>query len=693
MFGCNSSRFVSPRRSISLAVACAMALGNAPLAMAAPSTDINSYVLFATQELSVKGANGGNGGNILGGNIGVNEVGNASDPDYELKTGAGDEIYMSAGTHAVANGVSIGDGSIIGDLFANKVNPSFDPAIVTGTGPTAYTLTQFGATKALIDPANITALFPSFTVDPNASDVNVPTNGKIVLAPNQDYRDVRINDNGLLELSAGIYTFRNLDGGSGAKITTKDGTEVRIKRTMTFNDDSVISGSTLAKFYVEADGINKITKSVSFGYHTQFYGQILAPNSRLNLGDNTDFFGRVWARWIDSDARFNITYKAPESVKGRFFDDTFCDAKEDPNDPALAGITVYLDCNLSGTFDQGERTTVTGQDGKFEFANVSPATCAVRPIVSAPRQCSFPSPNCSYTINIGTNGQVHDGNIFGLSNPQSPNCSTEEPGKESVSGNIVRTPTCQTTANIPVKDAQVYLDCNKNGALDLGERSTFTDASGNFSFADAPVGNCAIRVSTLAGLKCLLTGDCSHNVVIGQIDGVKHGPFNFAFGPLTDETCENPGSCEAETHVQSSMGIDARGYRLFGLSKRSINLAKKLGKKSGKPVSAKKARKIFQLANDNYLTLWSLAFNAFPTTTFKCTGNATLACQQRFTAERQAMILHYADTLIAELKKTLGKKGQKTADGKKIVKNALKQRAEILGITQTFPTSYFVCDK
>ena len=66
---------------------------------------------------------------------------------------------------------------------------------------------------------------------------------------------------------------------------------------------------------------------------------------------------------------FGIGIK-PVRFHGEVFDDADGDAGRDPGEGPRAGVTVFIDSNDNRTLDEGERTVVSGADGRFDFGFV-----------------------------------------------------------------------------------------------------------------------------------------------------------------------------------------------------------------------------------------------------------------------------------------------------------------------------------
>ena len=60
------------------------------------------------------------------------------------------------------------------------------------------------------------------------------------------------------------------------------------------------------------------------------------------------------------------------TIVGSLYVDGDLDGRKSGSEQALSGWTVYLDENLSGTRDRGERSTTTDDDGSFEFDDLKP---------------------------------------------------------------------------------------------------------------------------------------------------------------------------------------------------------------------------------------------------------------------------------------------------------------------------------
>lgn len=311
----------SCRRIIVALAALAGACGGvADIASAAVvNRDINSYVLFAYNELVFKGGSvATNSGFITGGNIGVNYAG-LSQSAFSLEFATSNRARMDDGFQAVADSVRGDAAGSFFDLFANSVNPSFASQI-RGSGPTAYS-----------GPIVPTMSLPTLPFTPNraltnsAADLTVNGSGGLpspqTIAPGA-YRDVRFNDNSVVTFGAGTFDLRNLSIGKNVTINVSDSTILQIDRQFNPNDFLIFGanpGSTgLAKILVGGFGDNPTTtRSTNFSHSAEIHAQYFAPNSWLDLGGGNELYGRYWALRITGDPNNNVHFvPAPGMLAG-----------------------------------------------------------------------------------------------------------------------------------------------------------------------------------------------------------------------------------------------------------------------------------------------------------------------------------------------------------------------------------------
>ena len=273
----------------------------------APSRDIRSYVLFAYDEMILKGAVGTvDRGYIRGGDIGVNYADRGQDGSPSLSYATLGPVIMDAGSNAVADSVRAANAQgVFFNLFANSVNASFD-ATILGAGPLPFT-------TPIIPTANLPVLpfTPGRALTDGAADVQVGGIGlpsPHTMAPGA-YRDVRVNDRKTLNLGDGTYDFRSLSVGTNVTVNVTDRTVIQIDRDWHVNDGLQFGVGTRsgARVYLGALGFgaNQLPV-VNFAHRSELHMQFFSPTGWLDMGGINQLHGRYWAQRITGDMRTAI---------------------------------------------------------------------------------------------------------------------------------------------------------------------------------------------------------------------------------------------------------------------------------------------------------------------------------------------------------------------------------------------------
>jgi hypothetical protein len=309
---------------IGLVVAAVIATIPHVAAQTTPSTDLGTYVLFATDELGFKGGNDGAGltGYVLGGNVGVNNAG------ASMSVGLNARFVMSSGTQLVGDSIRLGELATVYDVFTNEqlgigwpphINPQTSQLVVQGTVSTftpPIITDPFG-------PTNLNCYDGQFTASEDENDdrfvvSSSPTSPTEILsggflAPGT-YRDLRVRDGNTLHLGPGVYTLRRFNTGRNVIIYTVPGTILQV----TGDTDPGSTDFNLgvgAYFGSEDPAIESVAcicylgDDVQFGRNGEFWGVIKAPNAQLSLGFGYKHFGRFYAKGINSDFNDNVMAK------------------------------------------------------------------------------------------------------------------------------------------------------------------------------------------------------------------------------------------------------------------------------------------------------------------------------------------------------------------------------------------------
>ncbi len=244
------------------------------------------------------------------------------------------------------------------------------------------------------------------------------------------------------------------------------------------------------------------------------------------------------------------------SITGLKFNDLNSNGSRDPGDPGLAGVTVFLDTNLNGTLDLGERSTVTDVNGNYSFVNLGLGTYRVRevPQVGSTQTTSNPA---DIVASSGNNiSGVNFGNflagfqlisIGGLKFNDLNSDGVREAGEPGLAG------------------VTVFLDTNLNGLFDLGEVSTVTDASGNYSFANLGPGSYRVREVPQAGATQTTSNPADIVASSGNnISGVNFG--NHLHSIIVIGVGKNPNTPQLVTILDETTGMVLRQFAPYGNS-------------------------------------------------------------------------------------------------------------------------------
>ncbi len=142
----------------------------------------------------------------------------------------------------------------------------------------------------------------------------------------------------------------------------------------------------------------------------------------------------------------------------------------------LSEVTVYLDTNNDGSLDNGESSMTTSSAGAYDFTGLAAGSYTVRQVLPSGYTQTTPSGNAGLSITL-TAGQTASGENFVDAAPVA-------------TGSIAGTVDVGTTG---LSGVTVYLDTNKNGALDSGEPSTTTSSAGAYDFTGLAAGAYTVR--------------------------------------------------------------------------------------------------------------------------------------------------------------------------------------------------------
>lgn len=221
------------------------------------------------------------------------------------------------------------------------------------------------------------------------------------------------------------------------------------------------------------------------------------------------------AAGLASRADFGNLLPQVGSIQGTVHNDLDGDGATGPGEPGLAGRTVFVDLNANSAVDAGEPTRLTDAAGGYAFANIHSGSYTVAEVVPAGWLPAVGRPS-SRAVPVAV-GSLNSVDFFDL---------VPLPGTvngvvfNDADGNGI-----QSASEPGVAGWQVYLDTNKNGALDAGEPTTLTDPAGAYAFAGVPYG--LTTVSEIVPADWVTTNPASGSRSFLQLNGAVSAGINF----------------------------------------------------------------------------------------------------------------------------------------------------------------------
>jgi hypothetical protein len=211
------------------------------------------------------------------------------------------------------------------------------------------------------------------------------------------------------------------------------------------------------------------------------------------------------------NVNFGNWIAGPAEIHGAKWNDLDQDGVWDrPDEPGLAGWTIFLDANGNGVLNDGEVSTVTGEDGSYSFTGLAPGVYAVREVLQSGWAQTYAIPFVSLDL-----GERATGVNFG---------NRALPG--SISGykwNDLDGDSVKDINEPTLFNWLIFLDENGNGVRDEGERATHTDhLIGAYSFLQVPVGTYVVAEEQQPGWAATFTPP---PVVIGPGQSVTNVNF------------------------------------------------------------------------------------------------------------------------------------------------------------------------
>lgn len=235
---------------------------------------------------------------------------------------SGDRVKLVSGT-VVGNVTAMGDIELTGgsnvdgdarsgdNVYVEGSTLVFGDAIATGqvevdAGATVYGDIVEGASI----PAFVPVIFPSLDLTAGTEDIQVAEDGYLALSPG-DYGDLVVGRRGVLDLSAGTYTFQSVKVYEHASLNFAVGNDsivvdvvgdLEFKRHVQMSTDIGWRGDDNVLFRVQGEEV-KLDKEGAY------LGTFYAPNADVELGERAELSGALygWRVDIKEEAGFSGT--------------------------------------------------------------------------------------------------------------------------------------------------------------------------------------------------------------------------------------------------------------------------------------------------------------------------------------------------------------------------------------------------
>ncbi|MCB1052672.1 MAG: hypothetical protein KDC71_18875 [Acidobacteria bacterium] len=443
-------------------------------------------------------------------NLAAGEDYNNADFGYQQQDASiGDFVWNDLNGDGVQDGgePGISGVTVFFDLNTNGVLDGGEPTMTSdGSGAYDFTNLPAGTYSVQLDPSTI----------PTGFGVTAGNGGITVnLAAGEDFNNA---DFGLQQQDAtiGDFVWNDLNGDG-----VQNGGEPGLAGVTVFldlNTNGMLDGGEPSAT-TDAAGSYDITNLATGTYSATIDGATV-PLGFVLTGGNNPVSVTLASGEDYNDADFG--YQQQDASIGDFvWNDLNGDGVQDPGEPGLASITVFLDLNTNGSLDGGEPSTITDGAGAYDFNNLPAGTyVATVDTTTLPTGFFLTTGLAAITVNLAA-GEDYNSADFGY---QQQNASIGDFVWNDLNGDGV-----QDVGEPGLVGIVVYFDLNSNDTLDGGEPSQTTDGSGAYDFTALPAGTYLVRIdaSTVPSGFVAIAGSGGVNVNLAAGEDFNDADFGY----------------------------------------------------------------------------------------------------------------------------------------------------------------------
>ncbi|HET6249141.1 MAG TPA: SdrD B-like domain-containing protein [Tepidisphaeraceae bacterium] len=177
------------------------------------------------------------------------------------------------------------------------------------------------------------------------------------------------------------------------------------------------------------------------------------------------------------------------TVAGVVYNDANGNGSQDNGEPGVAGVTVFVDLNSTGTFASGDPSAVTDSSGDYSITAVPAGSYTVFETTPSGYTQFSPENNGGIPLNIAA-GQTVTNDNFGVQ-------TVGTPPPAFIAGNVfddVNGDGIQNNGEAGQSGVTVYLDASNTGTFQAGDPTRQTDPNGNYIFPGLEAGTYSVGI-------------------------------------------------------------------------------------------------------------------------------------------------------------------------------------------------------